>query len=505
MRKGAALLLLLAGCGREPATPAGAALRPLGTNARGYAEYLRARDGMPMVLVPAGPYPRRPYEPRATTAEPERVDVPGYLIDKLEVSNAQFALFLKETGASLKPSRPLLREQPWGLRKGKEGWEPQPGYGDHPAVGVTGWGALAYARWAGAELPTPDAWMKAAGGPEGLEYPFGTWKEGACNWRGQGLRTTEPVTAFPESASPVGCLNMAGNVYERVFTSRDGQELPVMIKGGSWVTAHPLNLRVLDLCMQGMDTAERSVGFRCMMPEPAGRPPPAPGPCPPLPSSAPLKRASEPPRLTLAGDFYAGVAEARERNCVLLLSLHLDTCGQCDRTREELLTDPALVSHLNASCVTVAGQDPGDAGSRPHPPLPDGGCPLFPGLSCAAHEATFKEALTAVRHFAVSPGMFILTPKVPDDPGPKDWILVGERDLPKNGDGAESCLKRLKQAQEKLGPFLTSKDYWAIKDQMDAVKRAECPTCKEAEKATLNNLLEGKDLRIPLVEEALKS
>jgi formylglycine-generating enzyme required for sulfatase activity len=492
MRRAATLLLALcSGCGTRSTDPP---FRLLGLNARGYAEYLRARDGMPMVRVPAGPYPRRPYEPRATTAEPETVDVASYLIDKLEVSNRQFARFLAETGADLKASRPLLREQPWGLRRSGTLWEPQPGYEEHPAVGVTGWGALSYARWAGGQLPSPDAWMKAAGGPEGLEYPFGPWKEDACNWQELALRTTAPVTAFPESASPVGCLNMAGNVYERVFTQRDGERLPVMIKGGAWVTAHPLNLRVLDLCMQGMDAAEQSVGFRCMIWESAladALPPEVPRPGPILPAPPPLKRAPPPPSLVLAGDFFAGLEEARERNCVILLSLHLDTCGQCDRTREECLTDPALVKHLNEACVTVLGQEPGDAGPHPHPPLPDGGCPLFPGLSCTAHETIFREALTAVRHFVVSPGNFILTPHAQPRAEPEDWILVGELELSKNGDGAEGALEKLRQAQERLGPFLKRDEYLAIKAAMEA-----------GDPAGLRRLLEGKDPRIPLIEEA---
>ncbi len=495
-------LTVLPGCGpaARPAPVPDEALRPLGTNAQGYAEYRRAKDGMPMVRIPAGAYPRRPYARSSTTGVPERVDVPGYLIDKLEVSNAQFARFLAESGADAKASRPLLREQPWGLRRAGAGWEPQPGYEEHPAVGVTGWGALAYARWAGARLPSPDAWMKAAGGSEGLEYPFGSWREDACNWRGLALRSTQPVTAFPASASPVGCLNMAGNVYERVFAQRDGQQIPVMIKGGSWVTAHPLNLRVLDLCMQPMDASEQSVGFRCMVWEADLAAPLAAvsGPAPALPPPPVLKRLAAPPALLLARGFGAGVAEAQERNCVLLLSLHLDTCGQCDRTREQILTDPALVRHLNEACVTVVGQDPGDAGQHPHRPLADGGCPLHPGLSCAAHQEIFRQALTVVRSFVVSPGTFILTPHAAPGAGPEDWILVGERDLPKNGEGAAILLEKLKQAQAKLGPCLTRGEYGGIQAAMDAVVQR-----KAGAREDLSRLLEGKDPRIPLVSEAL--
>lgn len=414
MRKGLAagllLPLLCAGCAR-PLQPAGR-LPFLGLNRQGAAEYWRARDGAVMVLVPGGPYARRPYEPSATTAAPEAVDVPGFLMDTCEVTNRRFAAFLNAMGTE---TGKLAKETPLGLRRTRKGWEPQPGLAEHPAVGVTGFGAEAYARWAGARLPTPDEWMKAAGGPEGLEYPWGAWEVGRCCW--QGVRTV-PVQSMEGGASPYGCLHMAGNAYERVMH----RGRPVMLKGGSWMTAHPLNLRVLDLCMQPMEAAEQSVGFRCAIGAPGVVPPAAPGT----------------DGLRLARSMAAALAEAGERNCPVLLSLHYDTCGQCDRVREGLFRDPEFVRFANAHCVVAVGQAPGDARGRPHPPLPDGRCPLWHGLTCAEHEAIFAEGLRCVRSFRVSPGCFVLAPD--------GTVLVGEEDLPKSGDGAEVWIDRVREA-----------------------------------------------------------
>ena len=118
---------------------------------------------------------------------------------------------------------------------------------------------------------------------------------------------------------------MAGNVYERVVMpgrrQRDGSPLPIMIKGGSWLSPHPLNLRVADMCVQPLEVAEHSVGFRCVMTDPH--------------PERPTRTAEGPARLRLATDFDAAVAEAKRRRVPIFLSLLIDTCGQCDRTRDD--------------------------------------------------------------------------------------------------------------------------------------------------------------------------
>ena len=134
---------------------------------------------------------------------------------------------------------------------------------------------------------------------------------------------------------------------------RDGSPYPAMLKGGSWLTPHPLNLRVLDLCMQPLEVADRSVGFRVVMPDPE--------------PDRPTRVAAPTPVLRLAADFDAAVAEARRRRVPVFLSLLFDTCGQCDRTREQLFRDPRFVAYANEHAVTIVGHAPGDAMDDPHP------------------------------------------------------------------------------------------------------------------------------------------
>jgi hypothetical protein len=220
-----------------------------------------------------------------------------------------------------------------------------------------------------------------------------------------------------------------------------------MIRGGSWASPHPLNLRTFDLCMQSLDVGDRTVGFRCVVREGQG-----------LPLVAGAK-------LRLAKTWGDALREARERNVPLFLTLQYDTCGQCDRTKVGLFRDPDFVRACNSEVVMAVGHVAHDGADDPHPEDPSGRCTLYPGISCMDHIDLFYEGLKRVDFFRISPGNFLLDPRTDDACRERvKWLLIDEGELPKSGVGAEAYVEKFRQAQAKLGAPAMTHEEWAVID-----------------------------------------
>ncbi|MEQ9460461.1 MAG: formylglycine-generating enzyme family protein [Phycisphaeraceae bacterium] len=226
-----------------------------------------------MVWVPGGRFtmgwdgPEGRFDERPAHA----VEVDGFWIDHTEVTNAQFAVFVEETGYRTTAEQPIdwevmrqqvapgtpkppdevlvpgslvftppdhavdLREywQWWTWTPGASWRHPEgpgstlEGRENHPVVHISWDDAVAYATWAGKRLPTEAEWERAARfGQEGKRFTWGDRlkpddRHMANIWQGtfphrntgdDGFTATAPVASFPPNQ--LGLYDMAGNVWE---------------------------------------------------------------------------------------------------------------------------------------------------------------------------------------------------------------------------------------------------------------------------------------------------
>lgn len=228
-----------------------------------------------MVWVPGGAFSMGSEDPRAmpagghesmADARPiHRVYVDGFWMDKTDVTNAEFARFVKATGyVTLAERKPRAQDFPGvpadklvpgsivfqppahavSLDDPSQWWQYVPGANwrhpegpgsslrgreNYPVVQVAYDDAVAYARWADKRLPTEAEWEFAArGGLTGKMYawgdtlrPNGRWManihEGSFPTRDtgeDGYAGIAPVAGYPSNG--FGLYDMSGNVWQWV-------------------------------------------------------------------------------------------------------------------------------------------------------------------------------------------------------------------------------------------------------------------------------------------------
>jgi formylglycine-generating enzyme len=224
-----------------------------------------------MVWIPGGEFLMGSTDPLARQDEGpvHRVRIDGYWIDATEVTNDQYAAFVKATGYKTVAERPVdweeLKKQvpegtpkppdemlqpgslvftppksPVDLRAYEQWWawthradwqHPEgpsssiAGKGNLPVVHIAYEDAIAYCKWSGKSLPTEAQWEFAARG--GLAHKVNNWGDEpidpkrANTWQGHfpdkntaedGFPRSSPVKSFPPNA--YGLYDMAGNVWE---------------------------------------------------------------------------------------------------------------------------------------------------------------------------------------------------------------------------------------------------------------------------------------------------
>lgn len=141
-----------------------------------------------------------------------KVFIRPFALDVHPITNEQFVRFLEVMGGEKDSNNNdmiFLKESRIKRPGGKLNIES--GYARHPVVGVSWYGACAYAKWVGKRLPTEAEWeLAASSGFEENIYPYGAKIERTqANFFSA---DTTPVMSYPPNA--YGLFDMAGNVYE---------------------------------------------------------------------------------------------------------------------------------------------------------------------------------------------------------------------------------------------------------------------------------------------------
>ena len=237
-------------------------------------------DAAEMALIPAGKFQMGSEVGENNETPVHTVYVDAFYIDKYEVTNAQYRLFVQTQGYREPRGVAYVDGIPQGYFRP---WSDNNFNGDNlPAVCVSWPDAQAYCEWAGKRLPTEAEWEKAAcGGLMGKRYPWGDeLTHDKANYPGiEGLDQWEgpaPVDSFEPNG--YGLYNMAGNVWEWCSDWYDDDYYSIspgknpsgpetgayrVLRGGSWSSPFNFLLRVSLRNHTNPPIASYNVGFRC--------------------------------------------------------------------------------------------------------------------------------------------------------------------------------------------------------------------------------------------------
>lgn len=154
-----------------------------------------------MISIPGGEFRMGRDDGNVYEQPAHVVRVTPFYIDRYEVTNEEYAQFIRQT----------RRNPPSHWPEG----EYEVGEATLPVVNVSWNEARAYCEWANKRLPTEEEWEYAARGEDNRLYPYGNeWKPRFSNARETGLDKPQAVGSYPDGLSPFGVADLAGNVAE---------------------------------------------------------------------------------------------------------------------------------------------------------------------------------------------------------------------------------------------------------------------------------------------------
>lgn len=160
------------------------------------------------------------------------VSIDDFQISKYEVTNHQYAVFLKKYQSDKVKSgefqgEVMIYENEKGLKYVQNEWQPVAGYEYHPVVGVTWYGANEFCQYYEMRLPTEAEWEYAAremgkiirfgngenvADPKKINFNGNLLADTSYSYSGENRSSTISVGGM--SPNNLGLFQMSGNVWE---------------------------------------------------------------------------------------------------------------------------------------------------------------------------------------------------------------------------------------------------------------------------------------------------
>ncbi|MBN2478649.1 MAG: SUMF1/EgtB/PvdO family nonheme iron enzyme [Parachlamydiales bacterium] len=230
-----------------------------------------------MVIIPGGTYLRGSDNGSRDEKPKHNIVIKSFALDIHPITNEQFVRFLQFMGGEKDSNNnDIIRLRSSRIKRSGGRLIIESGYAKHPLVGVTWYGAQAYAKWVGKRLPTEAEWEIACfGGLENAEYPTGiNIDHTQANFFNS---DTTSVMSYPPNG--YGLYDMAGNIYEwcedwyaynYYDTSVQEPENPTgphqgvyrVLRGGCWKSLKD-DMRCSHRHRNNPGTVNGTYGFRC--------------------------------------------------------------------------------------------------------------------------------------------------------------------------------------------------------------------------------------------------
>ncbi|GAB4191261.1 MAG: SUMF1/EgtB/PvdO family nonheme iron enzyme [Simkaniaceae bacterium] len=230
-----------------------------------------------MIPIKGGEFYRGSNEGGRDERPMHKIILQSFALDIHPVTNEQFVRFLESMGGEKdSTNNDIIRLRESRIKRTGGKYIIESGYSRHPVVGVTWYGAVAYAKWVGKRLPTEAEWEVASlGGLFEAIYPTGqNIERSQANYFSA---DTTAVMSYPPNG--YGIYDMAGNVYEwcqdwydynYYETSLQEPENPKgpiqgvyrVLRGGCWKSLKE-DLRCSHRHRNNPGTVNKTYGFRC--------------------------------------------------------------------------------------------------------------------------------------------------------------------------------------------------------------------------------------------------